>query len=108
VEFGGHEAGVHRVHSLLGNLAIKFFCGNDDTVTNEWASKTIDKTVQYRVSLNGAQAGEGTQLVYFRVRNSIARAGILSGLGTEQRSMTTSSKRSPSRAAGDGQTAGVG
>jgi hypothetical protein len=59
VEFGGHEAGVHRVHSLLGNLAIKFFCGNDDTVTNEWASKTIDKTVQYRVSLNGAQTGEG-------------------------------------------------
>jgi hypothetical protein len=47
------------VHSLLGNLAIKFFCGNDDTVTNEWASKTIDKTVQYRVSLNGAQTGEG-------------------------------------------------
>ena len=33
VEFGGTEAGVHRVHSLLGNLAIKFFCGNDDTVT---------------------------------------------------------------------------
>lgn len=59
VEFGGHEAGVHRVHSLLGNLAIKFFCGNDDTVTNEWASKTIDKTVQYWVSLNGAQTGEG-------------------------------------------------
>jgi hypothetical protein len=28
-------------------------------VTNEWASKTIDKTVQHRVSLNGAQAGEG-------------------------------------------------
>jgi len=44
---------------LFGNLAIKFFCGNDDTVTNEWASKTIDKTVQYRVSLNGAQTGEG-------------------------------------------------
>jgi hypothetical protein len=59
VEFGGTEAGVHRVHSLLGNLAIKFFCGNDDTVTNEWASKTIDRTVQYRVSLNGAQTGEG-------------------------------------------------
>jgi len=33
--------------------------GVDDTVTNEWASKTIDKTVQYRVSLNGAQTGEG-------------------------------------------------
>lgn len=58
VEFGGTEAGLHRVHSLLGNLAIKLFCGNDDTVTNEWASKTIDKTVQYRVSLNNApQAG---------------------------------------------------
>jgi hypothetical protein len=43
----------------LGNLAIKFFCGNDDTATNEWASKTIDRTVQYRVSLHGAQSGEG-------------------------------------------------
>ena len=45
----------------LKNLAIKFFCGNDDTVTNEWASKTIAKAVQYRVSLNGAHLGEGTQ-----------------------------------------------
>ena len=41
LEFGGTEAGVYRVHSLLGNLAIKFFCWNDDTLTNEWASKNI-------------------------------------------------------------------
>ena len=52
--------------------------------------------------------GRGTQLVCLRVRNSIARVGISSGLGMERRSMTTSSKRSHSRAAGDGPMAGAG
>ena len=54
VEFGG-QAGTHRVHSLLGNLTLKLFCGNDESVTNEWASKTIDKSTQYKVNLSNAQ-----------------------------------------------------
>jgi hypothetical protein len=62
VEFGGSEAGMHRVHSLLGNLAIKLFCANDDHITNEWASKTIDKRIQYRVSLNGAHHADSQSL----------------------------------------------
>lgn len=55
VEFGGTEAGKHRVHSLLGNLAIKIFCGNDDSVTNHWASETIDKSTQYKINVGNAQ-----------------------------------------------------
>jgi hypothetical protein len=55
VEFGGSEVGTHRVHSLLGNLAIKIFCGNDDNVTNEWAARTIDKSTQYKLNVSNAQ-----------------------------------------------------
>jgi hypothetical protein len=51
VEFGGQD----RVHSLLGNLALKLFCRNDESVTNEWASKSIDKSTQYKINLSNAQ-----------------------------------------------------
>jgi hypothetical protein len=60
VAFGG-QGGEHRVHSLLGNLATKFFCQNDDNVTNEWAAKTIDKATAYKITSTHSGSIQSTQ-----------------------------------------------
>ncbi|MFN4254426.1 MAG: type IV secretory system conjugative DNA transfer family protein [Saprospiraceae bacterium] len=43
-QMGGKEA-EPKVDSLLGNLATKIFHGNNDAVTNEWASRVIGQNV---------------------------------------------------------------
>lgn len=65
---GGPNA-QDRAHQLLANCAIKVFGANNCTVSNEWASKTIGRTVHQRGSYNrsegsnqsfGMNLGEGT------------------------------------------------
>ncbi|MEL6256403.1 MAG: TraM recognition domain-containing protein [Bacteroidota bacterium] len=41
-----------KVDSLLGNLGTKIFHANNDSVTNEWAAKTIGKAFQNVTSVN--------------------------------------------------------
>lgn len=40
--------GAQQAQSLIANCAIKIWAANNCTVTNEWASKTIGRTVQTR------------------------------------------------------------
>ncbi|MBV8098919.1 MAG: TraM recognition domain-containing protein, partial [Verrucomicrobia bacterium] len=45
-EFGGGPSGQARVNSFLGNLVNKFFCQQDEELTNRWAADTIGKVRQ--------------------------------------------------------------
>lgn len=51
VSIGGKNPQA-KADSLLGNLSTKIFHANNDTVTNEWASKTIGKAFKEMESLN--------------------------------------------------------
>jgi len=51
VSIGGKNPQA-KADSLLGNLSTKIFHANNDTVTNEWASKTIGKAFREIESLN--------------------------------------------------------
>lgn len=50
VTLGGN--GQAKVDSLLGNLCTKIFHCNNDSVTNEWASRTIGKDIRQLMSFN--------------------------------------------------------
>lgn len=61
--------GAQQAQSLIANCAIKIWAANNCTVTNEWASKTIGRTLQTRSNYSanegqntsfGANMGEGT------------------------------------------------
>lgn len=61
--------GAQQAQSLIANCAIKIWASNNCTVTNEWASKTIGRTLQTRSNYSanegqnssfGANMGEGT------------------------------------------------
>lgn len=49
-----------KVDSILANLSTKVFHGNNDAVTNEWASRTIGKAFQL---VRGYSAGERAESV---------------------------------------------
>ena len=49
---GGDENARVQTDSLLANLNTKIFHANGDPVTNEWASRLIGRTLQYRASGN--------------------------------------------------------
>jgi hypothetical protein len=53
---GGESTAKSRTDSLLGNLATKLFCQQDDPVTNRWAAETIGKTKQLLLSFNSAKS----------------------------------------------------
>lgn len=55
---GGNEKGRVETDSLLANLNTKVFHGNSDPVTNEWASRLIGRTLQYRASGNHSHAAD--------------------------------------------------
>jgi type IV secretory system conjugative DNA transfer VirD4/TraG family protein len=48
----------HRVKSMLGNLATKFFCCNTCTDTNNWASQLIGSGYTEKTSRNVSVSGE--------------------------------------------------
>jgi type IV secretory pathway TraG/TraD family ATPase VirD4 len=61
--------GAQQAQSLFANCAIKIWAANNCTVTNEWASKTIGRTLQTRSNYSaneghnanfGMNMGEGT------------------------------------------------
>ncbi|MFZ5746911.1 MAG: type IV secretory system conjugative DNA transfer family protein [Pseudomonadota bacterium] len=65
---GGDQA-HDRVHYLLGNFATRIWCSNACAETNEWAAKTIGRTLHERGSYNrsegsnqsfGANMGHGS------------------------------------------------
>lgn len=51
VAIGGQKP-ESKADSLLGNLSTKIFHANNDTVTNEWAAKTIGKAFRNIESMN--------------------------------------------------------
>lgn len=61
-QMGGKES-VPKVDSLLGNLNTKIFHSNNDSVTNEWASKVIGKDI---IALKGG----GSQKSVFEVNTT--------------------------------------
>lgn len=67
-KLGGQNA-HDRTHHLIANFGTRIFCANGCAETNEWASRTIGKSVQRRSSFNESQGtnssygmnmGEGT------------------------------------------------
>lgn len=50
------QNGEQRAQSLIANCAIKIWAANNCTITNEWASKTIGRTLQTRANFS---ANEG-------------------------------------------------
>lgn len=65
----GGPSAQDRAHQLIANCATKIFAANNCTVTNEWAAKTIGRTLHERASYNrtegsnqsvGMNMGEGS------------------------------------------------
>lgn len=48
-KLGGQNA-HDRAHALIGNFGIRIFCANHCTETNEWAAKTLGRTLHRRDS----------------------------------------------------------
>ncbi|GMU37836.1 MAG: TraM recognition domain-containing protein [Phycisphaerae bacterium] len=49
---GGSDKGRAEADSIFGNCGLKVFHANSDPQTNEWASRLIGRTLQYRASGN--------------------------------------------------------
>ena len=56
-----HDGGHDRVHHLLGNFATRVWHNNACAETNEWAARTLGKSLQARANHN---ASEGTSTSY--------------------------------------------
>ncbi len=53
---GGEATAKAKTDSLLGNLATKLFCQQDDPITNQWAADMIGKTKQLLLSFNSSKS----------------------------------------------------
>lgn len=73
------ENARERVMHLLGNFGTKIWCSNSCADTNEWAAKTIGKTVQRRASFN---ASEGSNSSYGSNMGMGTNEGSNHGWGT--------------------------
>lgn len=71
-EFGAGPSGQARVNSFLGNLVNKFFCQQDEELTNRWAADTIGKVRQL---LNNYSHSHSTADVGFNRPSASAGAG---------------------------------
>lgn len=85
----GGENARDRVHQLLGNFATKIWCSQSCSETNDWASRTIGRSLQQRSNHStstgtnqsfGMQMGEGSN--WGRSRKSGGFFGLGGGFGS--------------------------
>jgi hypothetical protein len=80
---------IPKVDSLLGNLGTKIFHSNNDSVTNEWAAKTIGKAFMNVTSINvgkHSSSGSSQQLHYQvepRIFTTLKSGGVENNLKVE-------------------------
>ena len=87
----GGENARDRVHHLLGNFGTKIFHSNGCAETNEWASRTIGRTLQRRETFN---EGQGRSSSWGRNSGMNTNAGFNSGVGVTQGTSTTNGQTS--------------
>ena len=76
-KIGGDNA-RDRVHHLLGNFATRIWHNNACTETNEWASRTLGRSLQQRGTFN---EGQGSNSNYGMNMGSGVNSGTSSGSG---------------------------
>lgn len=76
-KLGGANA-RDRAHHLIANFGIKIFCANSCPETNEWAAKTLGRSLQSRASYN---ASEGNNVSYGVNMGDGSNWGTSSGTG---------------------------
>jgi TraM recognition site of TraD and TraG len=107
-KLGGANA-RDRAHHLIANFGIKIFCANSCPETNEWAAKTLGRSLQSRGSYNES---EGHNTSYGVNMGDGSNWGTSSGTGgsisfnSEQRGFTYGTSWNNGRSSGGNESRG--